>query len=456
MSNSKPNEKSCILETHRAVLQQQASSESFAQNGVDRDTDQLFELDSREKTGLKQASFNYINSIVGSGIIGIPYAFQQAGFGLGILLLALVAWVTDYSLRLMVQSAHVSGTFSYSGIMAAAFGSTGFYLLSTLQFMYPFIAMVSYNVVVGDTVTKVLVRMFGLSPTALLARRDFVVLLCAFTVVIPLCLQKDMARLARASLVSLFFVVFILTAVLLRFFTFFSLPPTEDAFQFYNSGVIPAIGVMAFAFMCHHNVFLLYSSIEGASQEKWDKVTHFSVSASFIVTVAFGLVGYITFTGYVQGDLLENYCWNDDLMNLARVVFSATILLTFPIECLVTRAVVEAVWQRLDTPRSYTAVTIAIVMGAYVLSVSTDCLGIVLELNGVLAAVPLAFVLPAATYLKLCPGSLLSREKLPALGLAVFGMVVALTGLYMVVTSQTEDHCSHGRIMPYCNTTSYP
>ncbi|KAG8247226.1 hypothetical protein J6590_065353 [Homalodisca vitripennis] len=117
----------------------------------------------------------------------IPYAFQQAGFGLGILLLALVAWVTDYSLRLMVQSAHVSGTFSYSGIMAAAFGSTGFYLLSTLQFMYPFIAMVSYNVVVGDTVTKVLVRMFGLSPTALLARRDFVVLLCAFTVVIPLC-----------------------------------------------------------------------------------------------------------------------------------------------------------------------------------------------------------------------------------------------------------------------------
>ncbi|KAG8247225.1 hypothetical protein J6590_065352 [Homalodisca vitripennis] len=47
--------------------------------------------------------------------------------------------------------------------------------------------MVSYNVVVGDTVTKVLVRMFGLSPTALLARRVFVVLLCAFTVVIPLC-----------------------------------------------------------------------------------------------------------------------------------------------------------------------------------------------------------------------------------------------------------------------------
>lgn len=51
------------------------------------------------------------------------------------------------------------------------------------------LAMVSYNVVVGDTVTKVLVRMFGLSSTALLARRDFVVLLCTLSVTVPLCLQ---------------------------------------------------------------------------------------------------------------------------------------------------------------------------------------------------------------------------------------------------------------------------
>lgn len=72
-------------------------------------------------------------------VAGIPFALKEAGFGLGVLLLAFVALVTDYSLRLMVQSAHLSGSFSYSGIMAAAFGSPGFYLLSFLQFFYPFI-----------------------------------------------------------------------------------------------------------------------------------------------------------------------------------------------------------------------------------------------------------------------------------------------------------------------------
>lgn len=41
----------------------------------------------------------------------------------------------------------------------------------------------------------------------------------------------------------------------------------------------------------------------------------------------------------ILGDLLENYCWNDDLMNFSRVLFSISILLTFPIECFVSREV---------------------------------------------------------------------------------------------------------------------
>ena len=70
---------------------------------------------------------------------GIPYALHQAGFGLGLMLLVLVAVVTDYSLVLMVRSGHLSGAYSYQGLTEAAFGKVGFILLSFLQFIYPFI-----------------------------------------------------------------------------------------------------------------------------------------------------------------------------------------------------------------------------------------------------------------------------------------------------------------------------
>lgn len=72
---------------------------------------------------------------------GIPYALHQAGFGLGIGLLILVAALTDYSLILMVRSGHICGEMSYQGLMRASFGRVGFYILTALQFVYPFIGM---------------------------------------------------------------------------------------------------------------------------------------------------------------------------------------------------------------------------------------------------------------------------------------------------------------------------
>lgn len=41
----------------------------------------------------------------------------------------------------------------------------------------------------------------------------------------------------------------------------------------------------------------------------------------------------------LTGDLLENYCHDDDLMNVSRFVFALSIMLTYPIECFVTREV---------------------------------------------------------------------------------------------------------------------
>ena len=38
-------------------------------------------------SSVMEASFNFINSIVGAGLIGIPFAFNEAGLGMGLLLL---------------------------------------------------------------------------------------------------------------------------------------------------------------------------------------------------------------------------------------------------------------------------------------------------------------------------------------------------------------------------------
>lgn len=73
------------------------------------------------KSSVSSASFNFINTIVGAGVIGIPYSIYQAsllltrchwlllmrvlqcGFFSGIILLIAFGVATDYSVRLLID-----------------------------------------------------------------------------------------------------------------------------------------------------------------------------------------------------------------------------------------------------------------------------------------------------------------------------------------------------------------
>uniref|UniRef100_T1JHR5 Putative sodium-coupled neutral amino acid transporter 11 n=1 Tax=Strigamia maritima TaxID=126957 RepID=T1JHR5_STRMM len=428
------------------------------------DTKQLVSPDNKtdennaeeEVSSMPYASFNYINSIIGSGVIAMPYALSMSGFWLGIILLILVAIITDYSLIIMVKGGHLSQTNSYQGLVEAAFGRPGFYILSFLQCVYPVIGMISYNVIISDTITKILVRITKLPQTSILGNRKFVVILSTLLITLPLSLLRKMSKLAKISFISLIFILFILIVLLIRAGTLGpKIPPTENAWEFANAGVMQAIGIMSFAFMCHHNAFLLYSSLENPTQARWNKVTHASIIASFILLVILGVTGYATFTGLSQGDVLENFCLDDDLINVIRLFFALTVMLTFPIECFVCREVIENVFFiNYTKPQSFKVhyiTTVSIVAVTVVISMATDCLGIVLELNGILTAVPLAYILPGLSYLKLEDGSIFSTKKLPALLTAFFGIIVAMCGLITTILRFPEsEQCSHGAEMEYC------
>lgn len=76
--------------------------------------------------------------------------------------------------------------------------------------------MVSYNIVVGDTVTKVIIRLIGIEPDSLFAKREVIVLIATIFVTVPLCLYRDVAKLAKVSFISLVCIAFILFSIFMR------------------------------------------------------------------------------------------------------------------------------------------------------------------------------------------------------------------------------------------------
>ncbi|KAH7967366.1 hypothetical protein HPB49_024313 [Dermacentor silvarum] len=176
--------------------------------------------------------------------------------------------------------------------------------------------------------------------------------------------------------------------------------------------------------MCHHNSFLLFAALKDPTQRRWNKVTHISLALSCFIIVLFGIGGYVSFHVYSQGDLFENYCKDDDLANVARLLFTLTIMLTYPIECFVTREVLDNAFFVTRFPSNlvrHIIMTLFIVLTTFAFSTLTDCLGIVLELN------------------------------FPALMLAVCGAAVAICGTVVaIIDINAGISCSHGADMHYC------
>ncbi|XP_066468225.1 putative sodium-coupled neutral amino acid transporter 11 isoform X1 [Tiliqua scincoides] len=403
-----------------------------------------------ETSNFASAIFNVINSIIGSGIIGLPYSMRQAGFPLGILLLLSVGYITDYSIILLIKGGNLSGTNSYQALVKKTYGLIGYLILSTLQFLYPFIAMISYNIIAGDTLTKVFQRIPGVDKDNVLIGRHFIILCVTIVFTFPLSLYRNISKLGKVSFISLILTVVILLIGIIRAITFSSqVPQTEDAWVFAKPNAIQAIGVMSFAFICHHNSFLVYGSLKDPSLSNWSRVTHMSVSFAIFVSLLFAICGYVTFRGYTEGDIFENYCRDDDLATFGRFCYGITVILTFPLECFVTREVIANVFFSGDlTTICHVALTVIVVAVATSISLVYDCLGIVLELNGVLSATPLVFILPAACYLKLSGERWTHLDNLLSSLILAIGVLVMTVGFVMTVLHPQE--CSHGKEMPYC------
>ena len=69
-------------------------------------------LEPVQKSGIFGASSNLVNSIVGAGIIGIPYAMKNTGLVVGIILLFAVAYLTGEAITSILG--HLSYLFEFN------------------------------------------------------------------------------------------------------------------------------------------------------------------------------------------------------------------------------------------------------------------------------------------------------------------------------------------------------
>ncbi|CAO3638954.1 unnamed protein product [Mucor hiemalis] len=381
---------------------------------------------------------NMANSIIGAGIIGLPFAFKEAGFWTGILLLIILTIVVDWTVRLLMLNGKLAGRSTYQDLMEFAFGRSGLVAISIFQFAFAFGGMCAYCVIIGDTIPHVIRSLFPkISQVPVIwifGDRRLCISFFTLFVSYPLSLYRDISKLAKTSALALVAILVIIIAVAIE-------GPQqskeirgsdENRFNVINDEIFQAIAVISFAFVCHHNSFLIFGSLKQPSLNRFAKVTHWSMAIAFFTCFALAVCGYVVFTDKTVGNILNNFPSDNTLINIARLAFGLNMFTTIPLEAFVCREVLETFYwpsAPFDKTRHFLITTILILI-TLTISLLTCNLGIVLELTGGFSATVLAFVLPPMCFLKLAAGSLWEKGKIPHWLCMIFGILIMVLSTF--------------------------
>ncbi|KAJ1822436.1 hypothetical protein LPJ56_000792 [Coemansia sp. RSA 2599] len=391
-------------------------------------------VDATSGASMISSFFNLTNAIVGAGVIGLPYAMQQAGLVVGLLLVLFLAFLVDWTLQVLAVNSKLSGRRTYQGLVEHCFGRWGLLANSFFQGAMAGGGMASFIVIVGDTLPHVLGSLFPAAGESSFGRavfsRRFVVAFFVVCLAYPLSLYRDVGKLGKTSAFAVVAMCTIIVSVIVEG------PRIDSALRaepgspvvLANTGVFQAMGVITFAFVCHHNSFMIYGSLRKPTLNRYFEVVHISTAIATAASLVIASFGYLYFREKTQGNILNNFPQDNFLINIARFLFALNMITTFPMETLVAREVVDLLCFR-DKPFSMKRhVVITTVLCALGLLVGeTVCnLGVLLELTGGLSASFLAFILPSACYLRLSSAPLVSRKTLPHWLCIIFGFTVTV------------------------------
>jgi len=398
----------------------------------------------RPRSGLRMAFMNMANSIIGAGIIGQAYAFRQAGMVTGILLLIILTITVDWTIRLIVVNSKLSGADSFQATMQHCFGKSGLIAISVAQWAFAFGGMVAFCIIVGDSIPHVFSALFPSLREKpflwLLTDRKAVIIIFILGISYPLSLYRDIAKLAKASALALLSMVVIVVTVIVQGFRVSSdLRGDVKGFIFINSGFFQAIGVISFAFVCHHNSLLIYGSLKKPTIDRFAIVTHYSTGISMLMCLAMALAGFLTFGSKTEGNVLNNFPSDNVMVNVARFCFGFNMLTTLPLEAFVCRSVMTTYYfpDEPFNPNRHLLFTSSLVVTSMILALITCDLGAVFELIGATSASALAYIFPPLCYVKLSNSS--QKAKLPAYACIVFGTVVMVITLLQAVSKMIRN-----------------
>ncbi|KAF0992461.1 hypothetical protein HZS_452 [Henneguya salminicola] len=422
----------------------------------------IFSSSKDNKNSLFMSAFNTTNCMIGSGIIGLnynlifalPYAAQKCGLGLSLILSTFAGLLSAYTCLLLTRACVQTGSKSYMEVVEKTLGRVAKFLLSICNILFPSSISIAYGVAIADNLTLVFENLrktcrYNLVPEiSFLQYRLIPLAICLALIIFPISIFKHLYILGKISMISIFFVIFYTIVFMLRTTTLnLKILVLPEHWDFASKGFVQSLSTLFFGFFymililayaVHHNIITLFLTLRKNTFSRFCTSLFGSTIFTTIVYYICMISGFLSFSGVLRSNLLQNYCVNDLLIMWTRIIFTITLLATYPFQCLFKYiwAIFELIKTRIVINRWIRYLTTFLLILIYgISSYFATSVGSIIEIGGSLTASPLILIFPPLIYMRAGFGSLRisAYERLALWIIVLFGFIMMILGTILAV-----------------------
>ena len=294
--------------------------------------------DASRTTPVWSSAAALLSTMMGGGMLTIPFAFSQCGILGGCFLLALSSVGGGFSLYILIAAARRTGAANYGVLADDAFGRGASVFVSSLTLTLTLMCIVAYSILLKDMLGSGL-EILGIEH----GYKNKVLLLLLTIITLPISLNRSLGGLKFITPLSLGSMIMLTLAVLLR--------GSEHAYNHWETvtyhlwpessyNVFRALPIFVLAFMCHFNALEMHSELVNPTRTRLKRVIIITIAVSTIIYFLFGIAGYLWAGDNVQGDILRSFDADDQLIFIGRFGLLIAMLGNIPLMVLPARQII--------------------------------------------------------------------------------------------------------------------
>jgi len=404
--------------------------------------------------------FNLIKTIVGAGVLGLPSGIAAFGNSPSavipaVLLMAVIGSLSAFGFATIGIVCGKTGALSFRDAWSKTVGERSAWMPALACTLVTACSVLTYSMILSDTIPALLHTVL---PHLALSRSQ-ALLGVTGTLLLPLCLKKDLRSLAPFSLVGVFGMLYTAVVMVSRCLghSYTSVldtgveanalltslgPALRPAFgqRGWKAALSPnaaiLVSMLSTAYMAHYNAPKFYWELKDKPQ--FPKVVSASFASALVLMATVAIAGFATFGSSSQGLILNNYSVKDTWMQVSRGAVTVSLLCSYPLAFVGVR---DGILDLFKVPqetreRTFVPMTVALLAAVTSLALVAKDIGFIMALGGATWGNCVIYLFPALMLVHLSKSKPELKPQVPlATATGLIGVVLATIGTKQALKS---------------------